>query len=245
MFRKRWIIALFILWTLAAGQLAQGHAREEERVAQVFARVGEEAQTSVVEYYGVYEKDFLNHSERESFLRKIAGELGITDHIEVSETSEEGREETRLCKDGSKADTVLRFLTSSAEGGTRQYMIVNLTMQGGMDQACAYRDKLKEILDPYMEDSRSSANVIGSYRGELSLEERNQIADTFFEQVDAKIVSENRDMNLYTIYGYTPWITEYEMQEEEPFNVNIAMHYHEGEDRTYVYAAVPAVGLDY
>lgn len=245
MIKKRWLIALFLLWSLAVSQLVQGREQEQERVAEVFARVGEQEQTGVVEYYGTYDGEFLEVSEREKFLKEIANGLGITDHMQVTRTYGEGREETRLTKEGSKADTVLRLLTSAAEGETNQYMIMKITMKGDMENAYAYREKLDELLEPYSGGSRSSANVIGTYDGELSLEERNEIADGLLGEMDAKIVSENREMQLYTIYGYTPWIEEYEMQEDKPFNVNIAMYYSQTDDKTYVYAAVPAVGLDY
>lgn len=245
MIRKRWLIALFLLWSLAVTQLVQGHEQEQDRVAEVFAQVGEQEQTGVVEYYGIYEGEFLEPSGREVFLKGIANGLGITDHMEITRTYEEGREETRLTKEGSNATTVLRLLTSKAEGETKQYMIMKITMKGDMENAYAYREKLNGLLEPYSNGSRSSANIIGTYEGELSLNERNEIADRLLEEMDAEVVSENREMQLYTIYGYTPWIEDYEIQEEEPFNVNIAMYYSQTEDKTYVYAAVPAVGLDY
>ena len=245
MLRKRWLVALFLLWSLAVSQLVRGHEEEQERVAEVFAQVGEQEQMGVVEYYGTYDGEYLEDSARGEFLKKIAKELGITDHMEISGTSEGGREETRLTKEGSNADTVLRLLTSTAEGERKQYIIIKITMKGDMENAYAYREKLNELLEPYSGSSKSSANIIGTYDGKLSLEERNEIADRLLDEMDARVVSENREMQLYTIYGYTPWIEDYEMQEEEPFNVNIAMHYNRTDDKTYVYAAVPAVGLDY
>ena len=52
-------------------------------------------------------------------------------------------------------------------------------------------------------------------------------------------------MRLYTIYAYSPYISDYEIQDGEAVNINIAMYYNEKEDQTYLYAAVPLVGLDY
>lgn len=245
MVKKRWLIALFMLWILAAGQMVQGHVQGEKKVTEVFARVGGQEQTGVVEYYGVYEKGYLQDSEREAFLEKIAGELGITDSMEITRRDGENRQEVRLLKNGSNARTELRFLTSNAEGVTRQYMIIKIMMKGDIEHTYAYRVKLDKILAPYAEVSRSSANIIGTYEGKLSLEERNELADSLLAEMDARIVSENREMQLYTIYGYTPWISDRERQGDEEFNVNIAIHYNTNEDKTYVYVAVPAVGLDY
>lgn len=246
MIKKRWLIALFLLWVLAASQLAQGRELEKERVVEVFARVGEGEQKGVAEYYGVYGGEYLEEEGQEQLLQGIAGELGVAGaSCKVDRSGEESRRELKLTKKGNEASLSLRFLTSRAEGETRQYIMAKLALPGGMEEMYGCKGRLEKLFEPYCEGSRSSANIIGSYDGELSLTERNEIADGLLHEMDAKVVSENRDMQLYTIYGYTPWIEDYEMQEEEPFNVNIAMYYSRTEDKTYVYAAVPAVGLDY
>ena len=87
--------------------------------------------------------------------------------------------------------------------------------------------------------------MIGCYEGNLTLEERNQIADEFLKEMGARVVSEHRDMQLYTIYGYTPDVKEYELQENQKVNLNFAMYYSQTEDKTYAYAAIPVIGLDY
>ena len=52
-------------------------------------------------------------------------------------------------------------------------------------------------------------------------------------------------MQLYTIYAYTTYVSDFVMQEDQAVNVNIAMRYNEEEDKTYVYVATPVLGLDY
>ena len=100
-------------------------------------------------------------------------------------------------------------------------------------------------MEGYVKDSRSSAKVIGRYDGKITLQERDTVADGLIEEMGARIVTENRDMRLYTIYAYSPYISDYEIQDGEAVNINIAMYYNEKEDQTYLYAAVPLVGLDY
>ena len=63
--------------------------------------------------------------------------------------------------------------------------------------------------------------------------------------MDVTVVEENRSMDLYTICGYTPLLEEHVMQQGSPINLNLAMNYNEEEDRTYIYAAVPILSLDY
>lgn len=243
--KKLGLVILAALWFLAGiQQLVYGGDTREDKIVQVFAQVGTKQQESVVEYYGVYKKDFLELEEREDYLRQIAGGLGISEPMEVARKYEEAREETRLVKEAKGATTTLRLITSLGEE-PGQHLIVHISMEGSVENALAYRQMLKKLLDGDMEESKSSANVIGCYEGNLTLEQRDQIADGLLGEMGAKVVSENRDMQLYTIYGYTPYVKEYEYQERKKVNINLAMYYNELEDKTYAYAAIPVIGLDY
>lgn len=245
--KKFAVILLGVLWVLAGVQLlADKDSKEEERIVEVFGKVGNAAQSSVVEYYGTYAGDYLDTDEREELLGSIAQELGLTkDGIDLSRKYEDGRYETKLYKEAGKAVSSLRFITVGEDEDSRQYVIINLAMDADMESALAYRKKLESIMDGYVKDSRSSANVIGRYDGKLTLQERNTVADGLIEEMGARIITENRDMRLYTIYAYSPYISDYEIQDGEAVNINIAMYYNENEDQTYLYAAVPLVGLDY
>ena len=235
---------MIALWVLAGIQLVYGKDTQEDKIVQVFAQVGTQEQESVVEYYGVYKREFLNLEEREEFLRQTAEGLGIKDPIQIVRKYDEAREETQLIKEAKGATTTLRLITSLEEEPV-QYLIANISMKGAVENALAYREKLLEILDGDRKESRSSANVIGCHEGNLTLEESNQIADEFLKEMGARVVSEHRDMQLYTIYGYTPDVKEYELQENQKVNLNFAMYYSQTEDKTYAYAAIPVIGLDY
>ena len=242
--KKLGFLILIALWVLAGIQLVYGKDTQEDKIVQVFAQVGTQEQESVVEYYGVYKREFLNLEEREEFLRQTAQGLGIEDPVQIVRKYGEEREETQLIKEAKGATTTLRLITSLEEEPV-QYLIANISMKGAVENALAYREKLLKILDGDMKDGRSSANVIGCYEGNLTLEERNQIADEFLKEMGARVVSEHRDMQLYTIYGYTPDVKEYELQENQKVNLNFAMYYSQTEDKTYAYAAIPVIGLDY
>ena len=243
--KKLGLVFIGMLWVAAMLPPFQKNQKEDEKIIEVFGSVGTMAQTSVVEYYGIYNKSFLELDEREEFLHKVAAELGITTDMSVTRSYENGKQETKLTKEANQASTVLRFLTVEKEGTRSQYMIMNITMNSEVGDALVYRKKLDKIMQPYSSHNKSSANVIGTYQGRLSLAERNKVADALLKEMGARVVTENRDMKLYTIYAYTPWISEYEMQENQAVNINIAMYYSEIKNETYVYAAVPIVGLDY
>lgn len=243
--KKMWIVPIVLLWMLATYQFVQGHQVDEKKVVEVLADVGAMEQMSVVEYYGEYRAGYLELTEREDYLRALAKQLGVTADLTVTRTYEEGRQETKIYKKTNVAKMTLRVITTETETQSEQYIIVNITLQEGMEQALGYRKKLEKLLEADTVNHRSSANIIGSYEGELAMEVRNEIADGILENLNAKVVSENREEKLYTIYAYTARISEYEMQGKRPVNINIAMYYSEAKDMTYVYAAIPIIGLDY
>lgn len=248
-FRRIGVILLLGLWAMAGMQLlATKTEMKEATVAQVFSKIGETERTGVVEYYGqiAEEKKILMLERREEYLREIANELGIYDHIIIYRTYGEDSQTTVLQKEGENADTSLRFVTWREKGKiTRQTLLVRISLDSDLEMALRVRRRLKETLDEDMETVRSSAMVSGKYAGKLALEQRNQIADGLLADVDASVVTENRDMQLYTIYGYTPYLKEYVKQGKKMVNVNIAMYYDEVKDQTCVYGAVPVLGVDY
>lgn len=248
-FRRIGVIFLLILWMMAGMQLfATKNEAKEATVAQVFSDIGDTEREGIVEYYGqlTEKKKIIMLEQREEYLREIAEELGIYDHIVVYRTYGENSQTTVLQKDGANADTSLRLVTWREKGEiTRQTLLVHISMDSDLEMALRVRRRLKSILDEDMETVRSSALVSGNYAGNLSLAKRNQIADRLLQDLDASVVTENRDMQLYTIYGYTPYLKEYVRQGKKTVNVNIAMYYDETKDETRVYGAVPVLGIDY
>ena len=248
-FRRIGVIFLLILWMMAGMQLfATKNEAKEATVAQVFSAIGDTEREGIVEYYGqlTEKKKIIMLEQREEYLREIAEELGIYDHIVVYRTYGENSQTTVLQKDGANADTSLRLVTWREKGEiTRQTLLVHISMDSDLEMALRVRRRLKSILDEDMETVRSSALVSGNYAGNLSLAKRNQIADRLLQDLDASVVTENRDMQLYTIYGYTPYLKEYVRQGKKTVNVNIAMYYDETKDETRVYGAVPVLGIDY
>lgn len=248
-FERAGMLLLLLLWMAAGMQLLAGKTETKEAsVSEVFSRIGETDREGIVEYYGQLEEDkrVLLLEKREAYLRDIAGKLGISDHILISRRYGENSQTTVLEKQGANADTSLRLVTWR-DGGkiTKQTLLVHISLDSDLEMALRIRRKLKDIIDGDMDVVRSSASVSGKYEGKLSLAERNQIADGLLADIEADVVTDNRDMQLYTIYGYTPYLKESVKQGRKNVNVNIAMYYSETENKTCVYGAVPLVGIDY
>lgn len=241
--KKIWAVLVVILWGLAAVQ-ALGITRQEEKekIMQVLADVGTMEQSASVEYYGVFgEKE----KSPASFLKEVAEALGMEEKLTLSRAEEEDRKEERLSSSKGKDSLDMRIVTLTEEGQEEQYFLLSLTADGEPVKTFEWREALDDLLSGKMEDVHSTTNIIGSYEGKLSLQERNRAADELLERMDVTVVEEKRSMDLYTICGYTPLLEEHVMQQGSPINLNLAMNYNEEEDRTYIYAAVPILSLDY
>lgn len=244
--RKILVSFVVLLWAVAGFQIIQGKSiAEEDKIIEVFHTVGTEQKSSTVEYYGTYEKEFLSMEQREELLWEAANRLGITDNVVVQRKYDNKRQEISLTKQAKHAKTVLRFITAEENNITKQYIIANIALDTSMESAMAMKNKLEETLDIYTKESRSSANVTGCYDGKLELDKRNDIASEILGDLGARVVSDHRDMQLYTIYAYSTYISDHVMQDDKAVNVNVAMRYNEQEDKTYVYVAVPLLGIDY
>lgn len=71
------------------------------------------------------------------------------------------------------------------------------------------------------------------------------MADALLEDMHAKVVSENRDMDCYNIYAYTKDAGDAVWVDGERVNVNLSMNYNELNDRTYIYLALPMNNQDF
>lgn len=236
--KKILLIIICVLWLLAGVQVIQSREEDkQEKIMEVLGRVGTMEQSSIVEYEGIV----LEKIEKEqAFLEEILYVLELTAESYETISYEDSCELLASAKEGT-----LRLVTRTGEEGNGQYVFVKLDFQEDTEAAFAVRKKLEDLLKPYLRTIQSSVNIIGSLKGELSLERRNRAADELLQELEAEVVTEHRSMELFTIYGYTPYIEEYKLQKNQAVNVNIAMYYNEEEDRTYIYAAVPVIGVEY
>lgn len=238
MWKKIWLAAVGVLWILAGIQVVQSHEADgTDKVLEVLGSVGIMEQSAVVEYEGVLLETVENEK---AFLDEIVNKCGL-----CAEMYRYGSEGVESAVSVITAEGEIKLLTVLSGENEKQYLFADLKFQEGPARAFSVREAMEELLSSHARVTQSSVNVIGSYSGELTLEQRNRAADYLLQELDARIVSEHRGMDFFTIYGYTSHIEEYQLQKGEPVNVNIAMYYDEEQDRTYIYAAVPVIGVEY
>ena len=126
-----------------------------------------------------------------------------------------------------------------------QYVYVNITVYNNIDCAVSYRELVEGMFDAMGIQGNVNMNLVGSLEGALNSTEKNELADGLLDRLGAKVVTENRDNDIFTIYAYSKGAGSYITIGGNKINMNIAIGYDEEQDRTKVYLASPINSLDY
>jgi len=250
---KKYIVYFVaFLWILAGIQLLGhiGQTKKNSNIEEAFSSFQMEDPSSHVESSGIFKDQYLDLYRREQILIEIAGAIGIHTDYEIKTGYENNISVTQLNKVAKQATTELKFVTLEKEAEnnvieTSQYIMVSITIEDDVNSALYYKNIVDDLMKNYTTTITTAMNLKGSYEGKLSLSARDNIADLILQKMEAKVVTENRDMDLYTIYGYTNAISEYKVVNYEKINFNIVFSYNEAEDRTLVYVATPIAYGEY
>ena len=126
-----------------------------------------------------------------------------------------------------------------------QYVYVNITVYNNIDCAVSYRELVEGMFDAMGIQGNVNMNLVGSLEGALNSTEKNELADGLLDRLGAKVVTENRDNDIFTIYAYSKGAGSYITIGGNKINMNIAIGYDEEQNRTKVYLASPVNSLDY
>ena len=225
-----------------------------------------------IEGYGKFGVCYLTQEEKEKLVKNIASALGITSSYGLATVYEEEVNTTVLSKNSVNGSVTIKAITQEQQrtentaepavtepqaydsttriwacrnAATAQYVYVNITVNNDMDCAGSYRELVEGVFDAMGIQGNVNMNLVGSLEGALNSTEKNELADGLLDRLDAKVVAENRDSDIFTIYAYSKGAGSYITIGGSKINMNIAIGYDEEQDRTKVYLASPVNSLDY
>ena len=126
-----------------------------------------------------------------------------------------------------------------------QYINICFVVKERVDCALSYLNLVEEIFEADGINGEVSLNLRGELKGACNYYERDRITQVMLDSLKAKTVSQNRDSDNYTIYGYTDLIKKYAQSCGQKVNVNVTQTYDEKENVTVVYLSTPFCNLDY
>jgi len=244
---KRALYAAIILWVVGSGVYLAGMERVHSvSISTAFTDSADERQwcelDTYIEGYGKFGVCYLTQEEKERLVENIASALGITSSYGLATVCEDEVNITVLSKESVDGSVTIKAITQEPQA---QYVYVNITVYNNIDCAVSYRELVEGMFDAMGIQGNVNMNLVGSLEGALNSTEKNELADGLLDRLDAKVVAENRDSDIFTIYAYSKGAGSYITIGGSKINMNIAIGYDEEQNRTKVYLASPVNSLDY
>lgn len=244
---KRAMYAVIVLWAVLTAVYMTNMGRAKKvSISNAFtdSADGEEwcELDTYIEGYGKFGVCYLTQEEKERLVENIASALGITSSYGLATVCEDEVNTTVLSKESVNGSVTIKAITQEPQA---QYVYVNITVYNNIDCAVSYRELVEGMFDAMGIQGNVNMNLVGSIEGALNSTEKNELADGLLDRLGAKVVAENRDSDIFTIYAYSKGAGSYITIGGNKINMNIAIGYDEEQDRTKVYLASPINSLDY
>ena len=244
---KRAMYAVIVLWAVltAVYMTNMGRARKVSiSTAFTDSVEGEEwcELDTYIEGYGKFGVCYLTQEEKKRLVENIASALGITSSYGLATVCEDEVNTTVLSKESVNGSVTIKAITQEPQV---QYVYVNITVYNNIDCAVSYRELVEGMFDAMGIQGNVNMNLVASLEGALNSTEKNELADGLLDRLGAKVVTENRDSDIFTIYAYSKGAGSYITIGGNKINMNIAIGYDEEQNRTKVYLASPVNSLDY
>lgn len=242
-----WIITVARVLATTDGSNASAVSGKE--IVTAFSNVSFMDMEASIDAFGEYGTVYLNQSTKNTILEHIAEKIGINGYT-IATTREDDKSTTTLSQSGENGDVICKIVTVETvlENNimqAKQYVYVNVILNNSVQSAFTYEKIVKDIMDSLGINTKVTVNLKGEVDGKIDMDKKNSLSDNIMKSLDAKVISQNKEDDLYTIYGYTDKIDDYITVSSSKINVNITMNYDEISDKTKVYVCTPVNNEEY
>ncbi len=246
---KKKIYVVVLIWAAVFLQIwiTKGINRESRMVTQVMSEGVENVTAAEVKLYADYGEDKMDAVTRETLVKKLGAELGITSGYEIVQKEDGGTASTAFVKKGENGDTTIRLISmqeTGADGTDRQenYLMTELVLKNqSTEKIYQCKEMLEKLYEKLGMNASSNLYLCSQEKGRMTAEEIEQVTQKFLTDMHAKKRKTIELDNTICIYGYSDNVAEYVYQDDERVNVNIAFSYDEDEDITYIHRAIPFI----
>lgn len=247
-FQKAAVLLALVLWIVAAANVVvSGWKRMGKE--QIISAFNSETYTDIrasIASMGKYGDFNITDNAKKLILEDIAEDIGINRYT-IEDTIEEGNKVKTLSQSSDNGNVVCKFITVGEvpEAECGQYIYIGINLNNSAEAAFSYEEIVKNINEKLGTNSTVTVNLVGEMQGQLSSGVKDMIVDGMLNNINAKIVVQNRDDELYTVYAYDGDIKEYVKLGKDKVNVNLSIAYDEERDVTMVYLSTPINNQDY
>lgn len=266
--KTRYVTKWRLLWLLIAAAwlfvflklLVGGVFEKHTSLVAAFSVTNPQEISATVEVTAKYPSGELGDKEKLRLLEKVAGTIGLTLDAEPETVKTEQRQEVSFHKKALAAETTLKTISLVKTGGNREgtdttdavtviatageqettYLYAKICLNQSLDAVLSYKALLERVLGELdCTEISTTIQLVGDYGGYLTLERKNEITEEILEALEAEVVYEYREQELYTVYAYTAALENYITVENKKINLHIAMSQDEEHYRTTLYLASP------
>lgn len=245
---KRTKVTLYIaavLWLAVATQMIMNRLLDEDlKITQAFVNTNSGELKSSIEVIGEYDREFLSEEDKKGIIYLFAKQIGLTVDKDIAIDREGSRSEYSFLKQAKRASTELKVISmeqkEEATVKLKHYVIIRLNIQESIHSIDKYRKIIEDTLqDIGIENKQITVQYEGSFDGDLSLEEKERIAELLVDELQGEAAMKYEEDGILNVYAYTGLINEYIVSLGSKVNIQIAITYDEEADKTKVYLATP------
>lgn len=247
---------LFVFLKLLIG----GVFEKNTSLTAAFSVTNPQEISATVEVTAKYPSGELSDKNKLRLLEKVADTIGLTLDAEPETVKTEQRQEVSFHKKALAAETELKVIrlvktgknsegtdttdavTAIATAGEQEttYLYAKICLNQSLDAVLSYKALLESVLEELScTEISTTIQLVGDYGGYLTLERKNEITEEILKALEAEVVYEYREQELYTVYAYTAALDNYITVENKKINLHIAMSQDEEHYRTTLYLASP------
>lgn len=247
----RKVILAVVLWAVALIRIyAYGNNKgTTETLVNAFHQVQLNDMSASVDAFGYYADVYLSEKAKETLVRDIGYALGLN-YCDITTEHDGELAVTTLTKNGKYAVTQIKMITREEKLSenvleSHQYLSINIDLGNNLSAAMEYQKVLKNLYADFDIDADVTVNLTGNLDGQADLALKNLISNQIIDQMEAKIVAENRTEDIYTIYAYTSQVDDSIKVSGKKINLNISASYDEQKNKTFFYISTPIINTDY
>ncbi len=252
--RFLWILIiaawLFVILQLLIGKLFE----KNTSIVAAFAVTKPQEISATLEVTANYGDKLFDEREKERLLNELAEAIGLElgEDAEAEWITGEGREELVVKKEARAAKTELKAIslcysekdlaesTGMNTAMTKNYVYASIALSESLDAILAYKKLVEKTLSELAcTEISTTIQLVGEYEGYLTLQERNEVTEKILKSLQAEVMYEYRQEEMYTVYAYTAGLDDYISVEDKKINLHIAMSKDEENYRTILYLASP------
>lgn len=240
------LLLLVIVYSVAFLQIGNNKNGEKTLISAFNNSEFETIQVNLYSWGGL-NQSFTDLEEMKIQSKLITDALGIQEIDSIEEKESDVFKELRVTRVSKNAKTTVKLesIKYEEENSANTYVIIDIILYAQYNSIPYLKEKIDSIYSQMNIKPTTNITIAGTLNGQLNKDEKEKAARNIMKGIEAKTEEIYETEKLYSVYGYTKLIDDCLVSNGKKINVNLAFHYNEYEQKTYLYLATPVITVDY